>query len=119
MTRPQLDWITYRDRTKSFGELSAMQWLMDKYDPAPLQSFWDGEQLVPINSVSQPVSAWLAANHGQMPTDPAQVLPFAETADERTALDRLLQNIPGMSEEERTALKNHAARLSAKSSGSR
>jgi hypothetical protein len=102
------DWITFSDRARAFGEQNAVQWLMDKYDPAPLRSFWDGERLVPVETLSKPLSAWLAANHGQAPTDPAQLLPFVTTPEQRSVLDRLTQNLPAMSDDEKAALQKWA-----------
>ena len=89
------DWITYMDRMRAFGELSAMEWLINKSTP-------DGQ--VPLVNLTLPLTTYLAANKFQPPTDPSQLLPFATTPEEQTALRQLMKNFPTLSDDEKAIL---------------
>jgi hypothetical protein len=102
------DWITYMDRMRAFGELSAMEWLINKSTP-------DGQ--LPLVNLTLPLTAYLAANKFQPPTDPSQLLPFATTPEEQTALRQLMKNFPGMSEDEKAALQSRIAEFQAGAKG--
>jgi hypothetical protein len=102
------DWITYIERMRAFGELNAMEWLINK-------STQDGQ--VPLATLTLPLTAYLAANNHQPPTDPSQLLPFATTPEEQTALRQLMKNFPGMSEEEKAALLRQVSEFQAGAKG--
>jgi hypothetical protein len=90
-----LDWITYIDRMKTFGELNAMEWLINKFAQ-------NGQ--VPLATLTLPLTDYLAANGNQPPSDPSQLLLFASTPEELTALRQLMNNFPSMSDDEKAAL---------------
>jgi hypothetical protein len=89
------DWITYLDRLRMSGELSAMEWLINKQAQ-------NGQ--VPLATLTLPLTAYLAANGNQPPADPSQLLPFAGTSEELSALRQLMNKFPTMSEDEKAGL---------------
>jgi hypothetical protein len=102
------DWITYIDRMRAFGELSAMEWLINK-------STQDGQ--VPLANLTMPVTAYLAANNHQPFSDPSQLLPFATTPEEQTALRLLMNNFPTMSADEKAELQKQVSEFQASAKG--
>jgi RNA polymerase sigma factor (sigma-70 family) len=47
------------------------------------------------DSLHQAIQAYLAANNGQSLTDPTQLLPYVQTPDEKTALQKAIQSFQG------------------------
>jgi hypothetical protein len=47
------------------------------------------------NTLKQALQDFAAANHGQQPADPTQLLPYVRTPAEQAVLQRLIQHTAG------------------------
>jgi hypothetical protein len=79
------------------------------------KSTQDGQ--VPLATLTLPVTAYLEANNQQPPSDPSQLLPFATTPEEQTALRLLMNNFPTMSPDEKAELLKQVSEFQASAKG--
>jgi RNA polymerase sigma factor (sigma-70 family) len=76
-------------------------------------SFSEAYGLISVDSLATALASYLA-NTGQSPTDPSQLLPFATTSEEQTALKTLVKQFPVLTKNQKANLQKQVADFQAR-----